>query len=34
MSDEVRYVMIKYNKKEKIFIIFDRNRVMMKKLMT
>ena len=28
MSDEARYVMIKYNKKENIFIIFDRNRVM------
>ena len=28
MSDELRYVMIKYNKKAKIFIIIDRNGTM------
>ena len=28
MSDELRYGMIKYNKKEKTFIIIDRNRTM------
>ena len=27
-SDEFRYAMIKYNKKEKTFIIIDRNRTM------
>ena len=28
MSDELRYGMIKYNKKEETFIIIDRNRTM------
>ena len=28
MSDELRYGIIKYNKKEKTFIIIDRNRSM------
>ena len=28
MSDELRFGMIKYNKKEKAFIIIDRNRTL------
>ena len=32
MSDELRYVIIKYNKKENTFTIFNSNRTMIQEL--